>query len=187
MKSNNFALLCFWFCVQWDSYSSNRVSFEFILYSNYVKNITVSEDFSLKFPFAKQCAKICKTKCNSLNFDTKIDVSKHVLNEIVLKVIPKKSTRISRLWRVISIEWFITAEEFSDYVSRNLNFWNLKIFILTVIYLTRGLSRSMNGLNIKFDQIWIREHLIWTGGRSCYQSYNCAYKEKIFHSKALEG
>jgi hypothetical protein len=177
LKSNNFALLCFWFCVQWDSYSSNRVSFEFILYSNYVKNITVSEDFSLKFPF----------ESNSLNFETKIDVSKYVLNEIVLKVIPKKSTRISRLWRVISIEWFIAAEEFSDYVSRNLNFWNLQIFILTVIYLTRGLSRSMNGLNIKFDQIWIREHLIWTGGRSCYQSYNCAYKEKNFHSKALEG
>jgi hypothetical protein len=44
---------------------------------------------------SRKCRNICKMKCNSLNFDIKIHISKHVLNETVLEVIPKKSPRIA--------------------------------------------------------------------------------------------
>jgi hypothetical protein len=67
------------------------------LKSNYkfCENCSVNLDNSTVFPIEDQCNKICKPKCNSLNFDTKIQVSKHVSNETILEIIPTKSPRIA--------------------------------------------------------------------------------------------
>ncbi len=80
------------------------VSFYFnknFLKNNYklCKNFTIKHEFSsvtkssLK-SFMLQFIKICKPKCNSVNFDTKIQVSKHVSNKAIFEIIPTK-TRIA--------------------------------------------------------------------------------------------
>jgi hypothetical protein len=82
-----------------------QVSFFFnknFLKNNYkiCKNHTLKHEFSsmsessLK-SFIMQCSKICKPKCNSVNFDTKIQVSKHVSNKTIFEVIPMKTPRIA--------------------------------------------------------------------------------------------
>jgi hypothetical protein len=40
------------------------------------------------------CRKLCKSKCNLLSFDTKIESTENISNETVLEVIPKKSPHI---------------------------------------------------------------------------------------------
>jgi hypothetical protein len=45
--------------------------------------------------FMKQCSNICKPKCNSVDFDTKIQVSKHLSNKMIFDVIPTKTPRIA--------------------------------------------------------------------------------------------
>jgi hypothetical protein len=50
---------------------------------------------SLAEPFLKFCNKYCKPKCNVVNFDAKVDVSKHFWNDTNLEVIPKKSPHIA--------------------------------------------------------------------------------------------
>jgi hypothetical protein len=42
-----------------------------------------------------KCLKICEQKCNFVNFDTKIEVSKHDSNKTILKLMPKKTPRIA--------------------------------------------------------------------------------------------
>jgi hypothetical protein len=54
-----------------------------------------SLDNSTAFSIGNQCKKICKPKCNSLNFDTKVEVSKHVSNKTILEIIPTKTPRIA--------------------------------------------------------------------------------------------
>jgi hypothetical protein len=78
----------------------NDVPFLFnknFLKNNYkfCENCSVSLDNSKVFSIKKQCQKICKPKCNSMNFDTKIQVSKHVSNKTILEIIPEKSPRIA--------------------------------------------------------------------------------------------
>ncbi len=46
-------------------------------------------------PITNQCEKICKRKCNSLNFDTKVKVSKHDSNKTILEIIATKTPRIA--------------------------------------------------------------------------------------------
>jgi hypothetical protein len=58
------------------------------------ENCSVSLDNSTVFSINNQCDKNCKPKCNSLNFDTKIQVSKHVSNKTILEIIPMKTPRI---------------------------------------------------------------------------------------------
>jgi hypothetical protein len=74
----------------------------FFFNKNFLKNnykfcesCSVSLDNFKFFSIKKQCQKICKPKCNSLNFDTKIQVSKHVSNKTILEIIPTKSPRIA--------------------------------------------------------------------------------------------
>jgi hypothetical protein len=74
----------------------------FFLNKNFLKNnykfcenCALNLDNSTVFPIEDQCNKICKPKCNSLNFDTKIKVSKHVSNKTILEIIPTKSHRIA--------------------------------------------------------------------------------------------
>jgi hypothetical protein len=50
---------------------------------------------SLKKPFLKFCNKYCKPKCNVVNIDTKVEISKHFWNDTILEVIPKKSPHIA--------------------------------------------------------------------------------------------
>jgi hypothetical protein len=50
------------------------------------------KDILFGIPITKHC-KFCKTKCNLINFCTKIEVSKYVLNITVLEVIPMKSRK----------------------------------------------------------------------------------------------
>jgi hypothetical protein len=52
------------------------------------------KDILFSISITKQC-KFCKTMCNFINFDTKIEVSKHVLNKTVLEIIPIKSLSIA--------------------------------------------------------------------------------------------
>jgi hypothetical protein len=81
------------------------VSFYFnkkFLKNNYklCENYTLKHEFSsasessLK-SFMKQCLKICKLKCHSVNFDTKIQVSKHFSNKTIFEFIPMKTPRIA--------------------------------------------------------------------------------------------
>jgi hypothetical protein len=44
---------------------------------------------------SNHCKKICKPKCNFVNFVTKFDFSKHDSNKTVVEVIPKKLPRIA--------------------------------------------------------------------------------------------
>jgi hypothetical protein len=64
------------------------------LKNNY-KFCDVRLDNSTLFSITKQCHKICKPKCNSLNFDTKFKVSKHISNKTILEIIPMKNPRIA--------------------------------------------------------------------------------------------
>jgi hypothetical protein len=61
----------------------------------FCENCSVSLDNSTVSSIKNQCDKICKPKCTSLNFDTKIQVSKHVLNKTILEIIPTKTPRIA--------------------------------------------------------------------------------------------
>jgi hypothetical protein len=61
----------------------------------FCENCSVSIGRSVVFSIRKQCEKICKPKCDSLNFDTKFKVSKHVSNKTILEIIPNKSPRIA--------------------------------------------------------------------------------------------
>jgi hypothetical protein len=61
----------------------------------FCKDCAVSLDNSTAFSINNQCEKNCKPKCNSLNFDTKIQVSKHVSNKTILEIIPTKTPRIA--------------------------------------------------------------------------------------------
>jgi hypothetical protein len=56
---------------------------------NIFGNISIIDSIS------KECKKICKPKCDFVNFDTKIEVSNHGLKQTILEVIPKKSPRIA--------------------------------------------------------------------------------------------
>jgi hypothetical protein len=67
--------------------------YKFCDISHDLENIS-SENYLIE-NISGKCGKICKLKCNSMNFDIKIHVSKHVLNETILEVIPKKSPRIA--------------------------------------------------------------------------------------------
>jgi hypothetical protein len=58
-------------------------------------NCSVSLDNSTALPIANQCKKICKPKCNSVKFDTKIQVSKHISNITILEIISTKTPRIA--------------------------------------------------------------------------------------------
>jgi hypothetical protein len=60
----------------------------------FCKNCSLRLDNSTVFSIENQCQKICKPKCNSINFDTKIKVSKHVSNKTILEIIPIKTPRI---------------------------------------------------------------------------------------------
>jgi hypothetical protein len=61
----------------------------------FCKNCSLRLDKSTVFSIENQCHKICKPKCDSLNFDTKIKVSKHVSNKTILEIIPIKTPRIA--------------------------------------------------------------------------------------------
>ncbi len=61
----------------------------------FCENCSVSLDNSTVFSITNQCNKICKPKCNLLNFDTKIQVSKHVSNKTIFEIIPTKTPRIA--------------------------------------------------------------------------------------------
>ncbi len=61
----------------------------------FCENCSVSLDNSKAFSIGNQCKKICKPKCDSLNFDTKIQVSKHVSNKTILEIIPMKTPSIA--------------------------------------------------------------------------------------------
>ena len=63
--------------------------------AQFCKNCGHSVDNSTFSLMEEQCQKICKPKCNSLNFDTKIQVSKQVSNKTILEIIPKKSPHIA--------------------------------------------------------------------------------------------
>jgi hypothetical protein len=58
-------------------------------------NCSVSLDNSRVSSINGQCKKICKPKCNSLNFDTKIQVFKHVSNKTIFEIIPTKTPNIA--------------------------------------------------------------------------------------------
>ncbi len=75
----------------------NNVNFFFnkVFLKNNYKLCSVSLDNSTVFSITKQCNKICKPKCNSLNFDTKIQVSNHVSNKTILEIISTKTPRIA--------------------------------------------------------------------------------------------
>jgi hypothetical protein len=77
-----------------------NVSFNFnknFLKNNYkfCGNCTLNLDNSKDFSIRNQCKTICKPLCNSLNFDTKMQVSKHVSNKTILEIIPTKIPRIA--------------------------------------------------------------------------------------------
>jgi hypothetical protein len=78
-------------CVSPDEYYFNR---------NLLKNYSKLCDFSTVFNISLiksiriHCKEICKPKCNFVNFDAKVQVFEHVLNETVLEVIPKKTHSI---------------------------------------------------------------------------------------------
>jgi hypothetical protein len=61
----------------------------------FCENCSVSLNNSKVFSIKNQCEKICKPKCNSLNFDTKIQVSKHVSNKTIFEIIPTKTPRVA--------------------------------------------------------------------------------------------
>jgi hypothetical protein len=67
------------------------------LKNNYTfcENCSVSLDNSTVSSIKNQCKKICKPLCNSLNFETKTQVSKHVSNKTILEIIPMKTSRIA--------------------------------------------------------------------------------------------
>jgi hypothetical protein len=75
---------------------------EFFFNKNYFKNnykfcnncSFIYDNFEVLL-IPKKCAKICKRKCHSLNFDTKIQVSKHFSNKTILEIIPLKTPRIA--------------------------------------------------------------------------------------------
>jgi hypothetical protein len=50
---------------------------------------------SLAEPFLKFCRKYCKPKCNVVNFDAKVEISKHFWNDTILEVIPQKCPHIA--------------------------------------------------------------------------------------------
>jgi hypothetical protein len=60
----------------------------------FCENCSVSLDNSTVSSIKNQCSIICKRKCTSLNFDTKIKLSKHVSNKTILEIIPTKTPRI---------------------------------------------------------------------------------------------
>jgi hypothetical protein len=59
------------------------------------ENCAVSLGNSTIFPISNQCKKICKPKCNSLNFETKFQLSKHVSNKTIFEIIITKTPRIA--------------------------------------------------------------------------------------------
>jgi hypothetical protein len=59
------------------------------------EDCSVSPDDSTVFSIKNQCEKICKPKCNSLNFDAKFQVSKHVSNKTILEIVNTKTPRIA--------------------------------------------------------------------------------------------
>jgi hypothetical protein len=59
------------------------------------ENCSVSLNNSKVSSIKDQCKKICKPKCNSLNFDTKIQVFKHVSNKTIFELISTKTPRIA--------------------------------------------------------------------------------------------
>jgi hypothetical protein len=61
----------------------------------FCKNCAVSHDDSTYFSIENQCEKICKPKCNSINFDTKVQVSSHDSNKTILEIMATKTTRIA--------------------------------------------------------------------------------------------
>jgi hypothetical protein len=69
---------------------------ENFLNNNYkfCENCSVNLNNSIVFSITEHCEKVCKPKCNSLNFDTRIQIQKHVSNKTILEIIPKKSPRI---------------------------------------------------------------------------------------------
>jgi hypothetical protein len=60
----------------------------------FCKNCSHSFDNQTFSLIRKQCQKICKPKCNSLNFDTKIQVSEQFSNKTILEIFANKSPRI---------------------------------------------------------------------------------------------
>jgi hypothetical protein len=61
----------------------------------FCENCSVSLDKSKVSSIKDQCQEICKPLCNSLNFETKTQVSKHVSNKAILEIIPMKTPRIA--------------------------------------------------------------------------------------------
>jgi hypothetical protein len=84
--------LCGCFSVYAGTFYFNK----YFLKNNYkfCKNC-VNLDNSTFFPIVNQCKKICKLKCNSLNFDTKVQLSKHVSNKTILEIITTKTPHIA--------------------------------------------------------------------------------------------
>jgi hypothetical protein len=61
----------------------------------FCENCSVSLDKSKFSSIENQCKETCKPLCNSLNFETKTQVSKHVSNKTILEIIPMKTPRIA--------------------------------------------------------------------------------------------
>jgi hypothetical protein len=61
----------------------------------FCENCSLSLNNSTVSSIENQCNKTCKRKCNSLYFDTKIQVSNHVSNKTILEIIPTKTLRMA--------------------------------------------------------------------------------------------
>jgi hypothetical protein len=60
-----------------------------------------SGNYSAVEEFDKECDLSCKPKCNFINFDSKVEISRYDLNETVLELIPQKSPRVAciEVWK----------------------------------------------------------------------------------------
>jgi hypothetical protein len=95
----------------------------YFLKYKFCDNFKVNQNFSSIDSISQQCHKICKPKCNLVNFDTKIEVS------TVFEVIPKKSPRIAY------IETFKT--DFDQITSFRKNSW---IMVWNIARKSRGFA-----------------------------------------------
>ncbi len=71
-----------------------------IYFNRYIinKGYQICNDSFEKYDFtvlSHNCGKVCKSKCNRLSFELKIESTKNVVNETVLEVIPKKYPHIA--------------------------------------------------------------------------------------------
>jgi hypothetical protein len=67
------------------------------LLKNYSKlcDFSTVSNYSLSKSIGTHCEKICKPKCDFVNFDAKVQVFEDVLNDTILEVIPKKTPSIA--------------------------------------------------------------------------------------------